>query len=86
MKSREEIENEKRFMEILAYLRPDLWSIEAYRQSLELGDIEWLKDVMKAVFNTVVGSGYGEVVLEIRGKKLIRIRGTEMTLIEKDLF
>ena len=81
-----ENKNEEKFMEILGKMRPDLWSIEMYRQELKFKDISWLKEVLKSVFNIAVGSGTGESIIEVRGRKLIRIRGRETTHVDEALF
>lgn len=78
--------NEEQFMEILGRMRPDLWSVEKYRQELKLKDLGWLKEVMKSVFNIAVGTGLGETIIEIREGKLIRIRGRETKHIDEVLF
>jgi len=81
-----ESENEKKFMEILGNMRPDLWSIEMFRQELGFKDLSWLKDIMKSVFNIAVGSGAGESIIEVRSRKLIRVRGIETVHLDKVLF
>jgi len=87
MKTDDEIQNEKNFMDMLARIRPDLWSVEVYRQELGFGDVGWLKQVLKKVFDIYTDSAYGDVVIMIRGKKgKLTFKKIEIERVEEEIF
>lgn len=82
-KSKEEVINEKKFMEILGQMRPDLWGIEIYRQELGFQDIDWLRNVMRAVFNITTGIAFGDIRISIRNGRIISIKTSEIEILRE---
>ena len=81
--------NQEVFDSLLATLRPDLYLLEAYRRELQVVNIDFLRRVLKSVFNIVAGSGWGTTSIRIQGSKITKIETSEGELIrekEQDLF
>lgn len=83
---KQEINNEKKFMDILAKFRPDIWGMEVFRQELNMNNLDWLRNVMRGVYNIGTGTGYGTVSIEIKENKVYLITSKEVDKIEKRLF
>lgn len=75
-------ENEKRFVQALAKLRPDLWSVEVFRQELGFRDMEWLKSIMKGIYFISTGSGYGQVMIGIQKGKIKLVESKEVNVLK----
>ena len=81
-----EIENEKKFMDLLAKFRPDIWSMEIFRQELQMENLDWLRNVMRGVYNIGVGTGFGTVSIEIKNHSIYLITSRETDMVDKKLF
>ena len=86
MKSDDEILNEKKFMDLLAQIRPDLWSIEILRQELNYANIGWLMEVMKQLYDIFCEGSYGDVTISLRGKQKMMIKSIEMRTFDEKIF
>lgn len=85
-KSKKEIANEKKFMDLLAKARPDIWAMEVFRQELNMANLDWLRNVMRGVYNIGSGTGFGEVIIQIKNNRIYLIMSKETDKMDKRLF
>ena len=85
MKSYDELKNEEVFMSMLAQLDPELYLIKQALMTTSV-NASVIPRIIRQLGNMGMGTGFGDVVVQIRNRKVVFVVGTETDMVDIGIF
>lgn len=80
----EQENNQRKFVELLKLVRPDLYVL---MDILDQTNVNWfiITKIVRALNNVALGSGWGEVRIEIKNGRVLFVRGEDTDRLDEPL-